>query len=198
MKNLYQILILGWGWLLLAACTPFSQAPATFTPPSDSVILTEVIAVTVPVVTVAPTETATATPFVTIAPPTPENCNTGWSWATGPDEPEFAQVVQKMMATAQISGTVRVSTYGENDGCGRYHAMSTDFTFTIPVPDPTNEAALAPQAEALLQLAQTANQDETRPAPNFGNLEIAFTNDSQRCYWRHSGAEWNIRCEGNE
>lgn len=196
MKTCYQILILGWGWLLLAACTPFSQAPATLTSPPDSVIVTEVVVVTVPVVTLSPTETAT--PPITVEPPTPENCSMGWSWATGPGEPEFAQTVQAMMATAQISGTVRVSTYGENDGCGRYHAMSTDFTFTIPVPDPTDEVALAPQAEVLLQLAQTANQGENRPAPNLGNLEIAFTNDSQRCYWQRSGTQWNIRCEGSE
>ncbi len=198
MKKCYQMLILGWGWLLLVACTPFAQTPATLTPLPDPATPTPLSPATIPVLTVAPTETATAAPPVTVVPPTPENCNTGWSWATGPDEPQFAQVVQTMMATAQISGTVRVSTYGENDGCGRYHAMSTDFTFSIPVPDPTDEAALAPQAEALLQLAQTANQDETRPDPNFGNLEIVFTNDSQRCYWRRSGAEWNIRCEGNE
>ena len=195
MKTCYQILILGWVWLLLAACTPFSQTPATLTSPPDSVIVTEVVVVTVPVVTLSPTETAT--PPITVEPPTPENCSMGWSWATGPDEPKFAQVVQEMMATAQISGTVRMSTYGENDGCGRYHAMSTDFTFTIPVPDPTDEAALAPQAGALLHLAQTANQGETRPAPILGNIAIVFTHEAQQCTWRYAGVEWNKTCNNN-
>ena len=196
MKKCYQMLILGWGWLLLVACTPFAQTPATLTPLPDPATPTALIPATIPVLTVAPT--ATVTPPVTVAPPTPENCSTGWSWATGPDEPGFAQVVQEMMATAQISGTVRVSTYGENDGCGRYHAMSTDFTFTIPVPDPTDEAALGPQAEALLQLAQSANQDETRPAPNFGNLEIVFVNEAQYCTWHKTSNKWNIWCEEAE
>lgn len=122
----------------------------------------------------------------------------GWSWATGPGEPEFAQTVQAMMAMVPISGTVRVSTYGENDGCGRYHAMSTDFAFTIPVPDPTDEAALAPLAGALLQLAETANQGETRPAPNRGNIAVVFTHEAQQCTWRYAGFEWNKTCNNNE
>lgn len=173
-----------WFWLLImVACTPFSPATPTATPNLS--------------VTLPPTETIAAASLTSDPSPTPENCITGWMWAYGTAPDEFVQVVQTMMATAQISGTVRVSTYGENDGCGRYHAMSTDFTFTIPTPDPTDEVALAPLADTLTQLAQTANQGENRPAPNLGNLEITFENDVQRCYWRRSGGagEWNKRCE---
>jgi len=171
------------GFILLVACTPFSPVLPTVVP--------------VPVNTLTPTATIAAATPTHDPSPTPENCNTGWNWAYGVASEEFVQSVQAMMVTAQISGTVRVSTFGENDGCGRYHAMSTDFAFTIPVPDPTDEATVSPLAETVTQLAQTANQGENRPAPNLGNIEIAFENDSQRCYWRRSGVvgEWNKRCE---
>lgn len=165
--------------MMVVACTPVAQTATTV----------------VPVVTVPPTETVAAATITPDPSPTPENCNTGWNWASGTAPAEFAQAVQGMMVTAQISGTVNVSTFGENDACGRYHAMSTDFAFTVPVPDPVAETSVAPLAETLLQLAQTANQSENRPAPNLGNIEIAFENASQRCYWRRSGNEWNTRCE---
>lgn len=196
MKKIGYLLSLGCILWLFVACTPFSPAPATVTPTFASVTPTIELTVASPIVTLSPTETATV--IVTVEMAASENCSTGWSWAIGPEEPEFAKTVQEMMSAVPISGTVRVSTYGENDGCGRYHAMSTDFTFTIPVPDPADEVALAPQAETLLQFAQTANQGADRPAPNLGNLEVAFTGNGQRCYWRRSGVEWNIRCEGSE
>lgn len=170
---------------LLVACAPVTPNTQTIT-------------------TISPTETATApivteeavtTPIVTEVT-TPLSCEGGFSWAYGTASPEFAQWVETTLATAQITGTVKVSTFGENDACGHYHAMSTDYVFVIPVADLTDTVTLSSIGEQIMTIVRAAADQENRPAPNIGNVSIQFQAGEQVCRWQYRNEnEWDSDCD---
>jgi hypothetical protein len=160
---------------LLVACTPATPNTQTIT-------------------TSSPTETAT-TPIVTEVT-TPLSCEGGFSWAYGTASPEFAQWVETALATAQITGTVKVSTFGENDACGDYHPMSTDYVFVIPVADLTDTVTLSSIGEQIMTIVRAAADQENRPAPNIGNVSIQFQAGEQVCRWQYQNEnKWDSDCD---
>jgi hypothetical protein len=101
---------------------------------SFSVIACEMIPVPVtePPAPIVPVPTATPTP-ASIPDGIPTSCMGGWTWAYGSVPPEFITQVQDAMTASGLDGSVQASTFGENDGCGAYHAMSVDDVFTVRV-----------------------------------------------------------------
>jgi len=163
---------------LLVACTP--------TTPNTPTITTTT--------TISPIEVITS-PTATDAF-TPRSCAGGFSWAYGTASPEFAQWVETALATAQITGTVKVSTFGENDACGDYHAMSTDYVFVIPVADLTDTVALSSIGEQIMTIVRAAANQENRPAPNIGNVSIQLQAGEQVCRWQYRNEnEWDSDCD---
>jgi hypothetical protein len=94
------------------------------------------------------------------------------------------------LTASGLEGSVQASTFGENDGCGGYHAMSVDYMFTVQVPDLEASGDLASKAAAVLGIAQRFV--DASPAPNLGKLQLTFQRGSQQCSWAYESGAWNL------
>src|SRR6266508_5978065 len=106
-------------------------------------------------VTMPPTPISSSTAIATAASgENPTSCMGGYTWAYGSVPPEFITQVQEAMTSSGLDGSVQASTFGENDGCGAYHAMSVDYVFTVRVEGLEASEDLAKQASSVLDIAK--------------------------------------------
>ena len=94
------------------------------------------------------------------------------------------------MRASGLEGSVQASTFGENDGCGVYHARDTDYGFTVRVPSLEATEDLASKASAILDIA--SRFVEAGPAHNIGRLQLTFQAEAGgQCTWSYSEGAWN-------
>jgi hypothetical protein len=118
-----------------------------------------------------------------------------FTWAYGSLPPEFITQVQDAMKTAGLEGSVRASTFGENDGCGQYHARDVDYVFTVRVQSLEAGEELASKASAILDIARRFV--EASPAPGLGRVQLVFqAEDSRQCRWSYEDNAWNSGAAG--
>ena len=121
------------------------------------------------------------------SPPTP--CNGPYTWAYGTVPPEFIGQLQEAMRAAGLAGSAQASTFGENDGCGGYHAMAVDYVFTVQVESLGSGTELASVGERVLEIA--TRFVNASPAPNLGHLRLVFRSGDQECQWGYGAGAWN-------
>ncbi len=126
----------------------------------------------------------TITPTITATP-----CMTAYSWAYGSVPPEFIERVQQAMKNAGLDGTVKASTFGEDNSCDGYDAMEIDYTFTVNTPDLGAGDELARIGNSIVTITQ--NCADPCPAPNVGILNLIFQSPDQSCKWDYDGDAWN-------
>jgi hypothetical protein len=132
--------------------------------------------------------TPTTAPAATVTP-TPTPCAGGYTWAYGSVSPEFIDQVQEALVAAGLNGSVKASTFGENDGCGGYGAMEVDYEFTIQMKRLDVGSDLANTAASVLDIAKRFV--DASPAPNLGNLSLVFQANDKRCTWVFRDGAWN-------
>lgn len=116
-------------------------------------------------------------------------------WANGSVPPEFISRVQDAMRASGLEGSVEVSTFGENDGCGEFHAKDVDYAFTVRVQSLEASEDLASKASAVLDIAMRLVN--TSPAPNLGKLQLTFQSENgEQCGWSYSAGAWNSGAPG--
>lgn len=94
------------------------------------------------------------------------------------------------MAAAGLEGDAQAGTFGENDGCGGYHAMSVDYVFTVQVENLEAGDDLARKAARILDIARRFVAES--PAPNLGKLQLTFQAEGGRqCGWYYASGAWN-------
>ncbi len=153
---------------LCAACEPL----VTPTPPAD----------TAAPPTAAPTAAAN---------PTPTDCPTAWSWATGPGSPDFDEVLARSLTEGGLTvRSVASSAFGENNLCnGLFHAMALDITVELSVADVPGEDALAETSTMIVKQAQDALP--ISGVPNLGRATVRFVapEATWECITTSGGAE---------
>jgi len=126
---------------------------------------------------------------------TPTACQITWTWGYGTVPPEFITQVQAAMAAAALEGSVKASTFGENDGCGGYHPKDVDYIFTVQVENLDAGEDLAGKGADILEIALRF-VDES-PAPNLGKLELIFQEaNTRKCVWTYRDGAWNAIVPG--
>ena len=113
----------------------------------------------------------------------------GYNWAYGTVPPEFIDQLQEAMTASGLEGSAQASTFGENDGCGTYHAMSVDYVFTVQVQSLESGTELANTAASVLEIALRFVKES--PAPNLGHLQLNFQSGEQGCRWGYDSGAWN-------
>ena len=125
--------------------------------------------------------------------PTP--CIGFYMWAYGSVPPEFITQVQDAMRIAGLEGSVQASTFGENDGCGEYHAKDVEYVFTVRVQGLGLSDDLTSKASAILDIARRLV--EVSPAPNLGKVQLIFqAEDGRECQWFYQDDAWNSGAPG--
>jgi len=132
-------------------------------------------------------------PPVTVPPPSVpasqgSSC-TGYNWAYGTVTPEFIQQMEEALTASGLEGSVQASTFGENDGCGNFLAMSVDYIFTVRVESLEADTNLASIGERVFEIA--SRFVEASPAPNLGHLSLIFQRAGQTCAWVYDSGAWN-------
>ncbi len=142
-------------------------------------------------VTMPPTPISSSTAIATAASgENPTSCMGGYTWAYGTVPPEFITQVQDAMTASGLDGSVQASTFGENDGCGEYHAADVDYVFTVHVQSLEASEDLSNKASIVLDIAKRFVSSS--PAPNLGKLLLTFqAEDGQQCQWSYSEGAWN-------
>ena len=140
----------------------------------------------------SPTTTPTASAALNGSP---TSCIGFYMWADGSLPPEFITQVQDAMRTAGFEGSVQASTFGENDGCGEYHAKDVDYVFTVRVQSLDASEELASKASAILDIA--TRSVAASPAPGLGRVQLIFqAEDSRGCQWFYEDDAWNSGVPG--
>lgn len=113
---------------------------------------------------------------------TAESCD-GLSWAARPAPPELVARARTDMASASPGGNVKVSLYGEEDGCGQFTASQIDFGFTLDVRDSTTEAEVTAFDQRVHDIA--AQLVPAGAVPGLGRVVVSLRKDGQPCTWDH-------------
>lgn len=155
---------------VITACSSSILEPSPTNSPGSAVLPS-------PMITLSPTPTAA-----------PKSCDI-YTWAYGTVPPEFINQVQDAMTAAGIEGTVKASTYGENNGeCG-YIPMAVDYIFTAQVASLEVSADLASTASNILDIAKRFVGPGS--APSLGHLRLIFQAKDQQCEWFYRDDAWN-------
>ena len=123
------------------------------------------------------------------APPATEpQCAYMWDTENLPDVP--AQVQSAMQAAGLEGITVSAQAFGENNSCGGFGAMETDYRFMVPVEGLERTELLGAQLERLLMVLDDFPVDKT-PGPNPGSIKVTFTADSQELNLSFQRQAWD-------
>jgi hypothetical protein len=159
--------------MALSACGARSVAP----------IAGQVATAIVPTQTISPpTEAPTLLPTATPEPTTVASCAGQWTQAYGAGSPDIEARIQQTLAAEQIDASVRSSTYGENDGCGAFHAASLDIEVTAQAKTITEHGQLEALVREIDAVVQQVHE-QIKVAPNIGRRQIIFEANGTTCRW---------------
>ncbi len=128
------------------------------------------------------TVTPSAEPSPTFTPTPPEAQPCGYTWANK-DLPEVNDQLAQALMAANLAGVEgHASAYGENcvtaDGkVQSFHAMQTDFYFTIAVESIEDAGMMGEWVEKIFPLLDQFPPGEV-PGPNLGYVGIRYTSSA--------------------